>query len=99
MAPQWLWPQTAMCGIRSTSTAYSIVAASALVPRSYGVTKLPALRSTNTSPGSDCRTSPGSIRESEHVTRSRRGLCPLARASKWSRRAGNAFSRKLLIPS
>ena len=42
---------------------------------------LPALRKTNSSPGSVCVSRHGSIRESEQVTNNARGCCPPASRS------------------
>ena len=67
-APQWEWPQTTMSATPSTSTAYSMVAASRWAARRRtGGTMLPAVRSSKSSPGRAPVIRAGTTRESEQV--------------------------------
>src|SRR5579871_1885485 len=75
IAPQFEWPQITMSLTPSTAIAYSTVADTPPGSGPYDGTMLPALRITNSEPGSVCVSSSGTTRLSEQVTKSVLGFC------------------------
>ena len=75
IAPQCVWPQMITLATSSTSTAYSMAAA---VPPGMFTsgTKLPTLRTMNSSPGAALVMRWGTTRESEQVMKSVSGFWP-----------------------
>ena len=79
IAPQLEWPQITISRTPNTDTAYSTVAETPPGSGPYDGTMLPALRITNSAPGSTCVSSSGTTRLSEQVTNSVLGLCAVDR--------------------
>lgn len=101
MAPHPECPHTVMERTFSTSTAYSIAAATESSPLSSpgSGTRLPTFRTTNRSPGPLEVIIDVTRRESAHVRNSCAGRCP-SRASRASspRTSGAVFRWNALIP-
>jgi hypothetical protein len=74
IAPQSEWPQITISRTPSTATAYSTVADTPPGSGPYDGTVLPALRITNSSPGSRWVSNSGTTRLSGHVTNSALGF-------------------------
>ncbi len=95
MAPQPECPHTVIDLTRSTSTAYSIAAATESSPLSSpgGGTRLPTFRTTNRSPGPLDVIIDVTSRESAQVRKSCEGRCPSLASRASSPRTRGAVSR------
>jgi len=82
IAPQSEWPQTMMSRTPRATTAYSTAEDTPPLAWLKGGTMLPALRQTNSSPGSDWVISSGTTRESAHEIIRALGLWPSC-ARRW----------------
>lgn len=101
MAPQPEWPHTVMLSTLSTSTAYSMAAAteSSVDSAPGSGTRLPTLRTVNRSPGPLAVIMLVTRRESAQVRKSWEGRCPSRASRASSSRTWGAVSRwKALIP-
>src|SRR5471030_2380231 len=99
IAPQFEWPQTTISFTPSAITAYSTVAETPPGSGPKGGTMLPALRITNSSPGSRCVTNSGTKRLSEQEIKRVLGFWFNASFLKSVDRGGNASFWNLRKPS